>query len=145
MCGLKAALANDIKSVTVGINLDKLMRPTEVMLLSISDEPIRRKTMFERLFRKDKKAEPLSEIYARKYKDGQVVEVDKKLFSELDSLCCDYVRRANSANIMHLKFIHLLYPFVCKKYIIILIAHSNAYIIRNISSFSPTAPKKRRY
>lgn len=94
---LKAVLANDIKSVTIGINMDKLMRPTEVMLLSVSDEPIRKKTMFERLFRKDKKAEPLSEIYARKYKDGQVVEVDKKLFSELDSLCCDYVRRANSA------------------------------------------------
>lgn len=77
---LKSSLANDIKSVTIGINMDKLMRPAEVMLLSVSDEPIRRKTMFERLFRNDKKAEPLSEIYIRKYKDGQVVEVDKKLF-----------------------------------------------------------------
>lgn len=94
---LKSSLANDIKSVTIGINMDKLMRPAEVMLLSVSDEPIRKKTMFERLFRKDKKAEPLSEIYIRKYKDGQVVEVDKKLFSELDSLSGDYVRRANSA------------------------------------------------
>lgn len=94
---LKATLASDVKSVTIGINFDKLMRPTEVMLLSVSDEPIRKKTMFERLFRKDKNTEPLSEIYTRKYKDGQVVEVDKKLFSELDSLCCDYVRRANSA------------------------------------------------
>ena len=94
---LKASLEKDIKSVTVGINLDKLMRPTEVMLLEVSHEPIRRKTMFERLLKKDKNAEPLSEIYTRKYKDGQVVEVEKKLFSELDGLCGDYVRRANSA------------------------------------------------
>lgn len=94
---LKATLAKEIKSVTVGINMDKLMRPTEVMLLEVSHEPIRRKTMFERLLKKDKNAEPLSEIYARKYKDGQVAEVEKKLFSELDGLCGDYVRRANSA------------------------------------------------
>lgn len=94
---LKSVLDNDIKSVTIGINLDKLMRPSEVMLLSVDKEPIRRKTMFERLLRKDKKSEPLSEIYVRKYKDGQVAEVDKKLFSELDKLSCDYVRRANSA------------------------------------------------
>lgn len=94
---LKDVLNNGIKSVTIGINLDKLMRPSEVVLLSVDKEPIRRKTMFERLLKKDKKAEPLSEIYARKHKDGQVVEVDKKLFSELDKLSCDYVRRANSA------------------------------------------------
>lgn len=94
---LKSALANDIKSVTFGVNLDKLMRPTEVMLLSVDKQPLRKQTMFERLFRKDSKAEPLTEIYERKYKDGQVNEIDKKLFLELDALGSEYVRRANAA------------------------------------------------
>lgn len=94
---LKTALDNDVKSVTIGINFDNLMRPTEVMLLSVDDEPIHKQTLFERLFRKDKKAEPLTDIYMRKYKDGQVAEVDKKLFEELDALGSDYVRRANAA------------------------------------------------
>ncbi len=94
---LKSALSNDIKSVTFGVNLDNLMRPTEIMLLSVDKEPIRKQTLFERLFKKDKNAEPLSDIYVRKYKDGQVAEIDKKLFEELDALGSDYVRRANAA------------------------------------------------
>lgn len=94
---LKTVLENDIQSVTIGINLDNLMRPTEVMLLSVDKEPIRKATLFERLFRKDKKSEPLSEVYVRKYKDGQVAEIDKKLFQELDALGRDYIRRANTA------------------------------------------------
>lgn len=94
---LKSTLKSDIKSVTFGLNFDNLMRPTEVMLLSVDKEPIHKQTLFERLFRKDKNAEPLSDIYVRKYRDGQVAEVDKKLFEELDALGGDYVRRANAA------------------------------------------------
>lgn len=94
---LKASLNSGIKSVTFGVNFDNLLRPSEIMLLSVDKQPIRQKTVFERLAKKGSSTEPLSEIYARKSKDGTVDAVNEKLFSELDKLGGDYVKRFNTA------------------------------------------------
>lgn len=94
---LKASLSSGIKSVTFGVNFDGLLRPTEIMLLSVDKEPIKKKTAFEKLLKKGSSPEPLSEIYARKCKDGTVDEVNKKLFSELDKLGGNYIKRFNTA------------------------------------------------
>lgn len=94
---LKTKLAEGIKSVTFSVNFDEVMRPTEIMLLSADKEPVRKKTRFERLFAHDKAAEPISKIYTRKAKEGQISEINGALFSELDALCGGYMKRVNTA------------------------------------------------
>ena len=94
---LKTKLAEGIKSVTFTINFDEVMRPTEIMLLSADKEPVRKKTRFERLLSHDRSAEPISNIYKRKTKEGQISELNAALFSELDALCGGYMKRVNTA------------------------------------------------
>ncbi len=93
---LKKALAVGIKSVTFTINFDDMMRPTEAMIISADKEPVRKKTRFERLFSADKSAEPISQIYTRKAKEGQITEINGALFTELDALCGGCIKRMNT-------------------------------------------------
>lgn len=92
---LKLALESGVQSVTFGVNLDGLMRPSEVMLLSVSHEQIRRRGIFERLTQRGKNAEPISTVYSRKFKSGDTVAVDQTLFSELDKLGGGFLRQFN--------------------------------------------------
>ena len=94
---LKKALGKGIKSVTFAMNFDDIMRPTEVMIVSADNEPVRKKSRFERLFSTDGSAEPISEIYTRKAKDGQLTEINSALFTELDALCGGCMKRMNTA------------------------------------------------
>ncbi|MGN0619478.1 MAG: hypothetical protein ACI4J7_10720, partial [Ruminiclostridium sp.] len=94
---LKKAMNDGVKSVTFGINLDNLMRPLEIMLLSVDYEPICKKSLFDKLLNKKTNAEPLTEIYSRKCKDGQFDAINEKLFIELDKLGGDYLKHINSA------------------------------------------------
>ena len=92
---LKIALESGVQSVTFGVNLDNLMRPSEIMLLSASHESIKRHSIFERLMQKGQTAEPISTIYSRKCKSGEMVSVDQLLFSELDRLGDGFMRQFN--------------------------------------------------
>ncbi len=94
---LKKALAEGIKSVTFSINFDDVMRPTEVMIVSADKEPVRKKSRFERLFFSDSSAEPISRIYTRKAKEGQMSEINGALFTELDALCGGCMKRLNTS------------------------------------------------
>lgn len=94
---LKTKLSEGIKSVTFSINFDEVMRPTEIMLISADKDPVRKKTRFERLLSRSSSAEPISEIYSRKAKDGQISEVNGALFAELDALSGGYMKRVNTA------------------------------------------------
>lgn len=94
---LKTKLAEGIRSVTFSVNFDEVMRPTEIMLISADKEPVRKKSRFERLFSHDSSAEPISQIYSRKAKEGQISEINGTLFSELDALCGGYMKRVNTA------------------------------------------------
>ncbi len=94
---LKKSLADGIRSVTFAINFDEVMRPTEIMLLSADREQVRRRSRFERLLSRADTAEPISKIYSRKAKEGQISEIDGALFAELDALCGGYMKRVNAA------------------------------------------------
>ena len=94
---LKDTFKNGIRSVTFGINFDEHMRPMKVALLSASSEYFREKTLFERIFSKNEVTEPLSEIYSRKSKDGELDASNKALFNELDNLTGEYVRHFNAS------------------------------------------------
>ncbi|MGN0649367.1 MAG: hypothetical protein ACI4KM_02940 [Oscillospiraceae bacterium] len=94
---LKTAISEGIKSVTFSVNFDSVMRPTEIMLISADKEPVRKKSRFERLIFHDKSIEPISTIYTRKAKEGQITEINSALFTELDALCGGYMKRLNTA------------------------------------------------
>lgn len=94
---LKETFINGIRSVTVGINFDDHMRPMKIALLSASNEYFREKTMFERIFSKNEITEPISEIYSRLSKDGELEAANKVLFKEIDVLTGDYVKHFNTA------------------------------------------------
>ncbi len=94
---LKKAIGSEIRSVVFGVNLDNLMRPTQIMLLSISQDELRKKTLFDRLLGSARQAEPISEIYSRKCTDGTIDRVNEVFFSELDKLSSGYMKRFNSA------------------------------------------------
>lgn len=92
---LKSALESGVKSVTFGVNLDSLMRPSEVMLLSVSREQIKRHGIFERLTQRGHTAEPISTVYSRMAKNGETAAVDQLLFDELDKLGNGFLRQFN--------------------------------------------------
>ena len=94
---LKSGLINGIRSVTFSINFDEVMRPTEIMLLAADKEPVRKKTKFERLLNRGDSAEPISQVYSRKAKEGTITEINGALFAELDALCGGYMKRVNTA------------------------------------------------
>ncbi|MCH5324352.1 MAG: hypothetical protein J1E39_03985 [Eubacterium sp.] len=94
---LKRVMGNGIKSATFGINFDELMRPSEVALLSVGTEQFREKGLFERLFSKENVVEPVSNIYARKTKDGALSDINQRLFAEIDALSGDYLRHFNTS------------------------------------------------
>lgn len=94
---LQSVLDEGIQSVTFGVNLDRYMRPAEVALLSVSKEPFRERSMFEKLFSKQQVTEPVSAIYCRKSKEGAVVEINRRLFEELDKLGGGYTKHFNAA------------------------------------------------
>lgn len=94
---LKETFTNGVRSVTFGINFDDHMRPMKIALLSASNEYFREKTLFEKIFSKDEVTEPLSEIYSRKCKDGELDATNKVLFSEIDALTGEYVRHFNAS------------------------------------------------
>lgn len=94
---LKEVLENGIKSVTFAVNLDELMRPSEVALISVSREPFRKKKLFEKLFSKGETTEPLSNVYSRKSKEGAIVAINERLFAELDELGGEYTKHFNTA------------------------------------------------
>lgn len=94
---LKETFTNGIRSVTLGINFDDHMRPVNIALLSASREYFREKTLFEKIFSRNEAVEPISEIYSRLSKDGELDAANKVLFKEIDSLTGDYVRHFNTA------------------------------------------------
>lgn len=94
---LKNTFKNGVRSVTFGINFDEHMRPMKIALLSASNEYFREKTLFEKIFSKNEVTEPLSEIYSRKSKDGELDASNKVLFNEIDALTGEYVRHFNAS------------------------------------------------
>lgn len=94
---LKAKLSEGIKSVTFAVNFDEVMRPTEIMLLAADRDPVRKRTMFERILTRASSAEPISKIYTRKSKEGSIFELNEALFTELDALSGGYMKRVNTA------------------------------------------------
>lgn len=94
---LKETFTKGVRSVTLGINFDEHLRPMKIALLSASNEYFREKTLFERIFSRNEVTEPISEIYSRKSKDGELDASNKVLFNEIDALTGEYVRHFNAS------------------------------------------------
>lgn len=93
---IRTVFSEGVRSVTFGVNLDQSMRPVDVALLSVSKEPFGEKRLFEKMFSKEVRAEPISSIYKRKSKDGELIEVNKAFFTEMDALGGGYTKHFNT-------------------------------------------------
>lgn len=94
---LRKTLATGFRSVTFGVNLDELMRPEEIALISVSREPFREKKLFDKLLGVQNSVEPLTNVYARKSNDGAISALNERLFKELDALGGEYSKHLNTA------------------------------------------------
>ena len=90
-------LATGIKSVTVGINLDDMMRPFEAALIRVDDAHFREKKMFDRFLYKNIPENSVDSLYSSINKSGGVVESNKALFSELTKVSFDFMKHLNIA------------------------------------------------
>ena len=87
-------LAKGVKTVTVGINFDDMMRPVEAMLLSVSTDLIKKKgglTGYSSISRA--KAQGLSEEPTRSTtENGGTNDLEAPLFRELKEINSEYIR-----------------------------------------------------
>lgn len=94
---LRKTLATGFRSVTFGVNLDELMRPEEIALISVSHEPFKEKKLFDKLLGVQSSVEPLTDVYSRKSKDGAISAINERMFKELDALGGEYSKHFNTA------------------------------------------------
>ena len=94
---LRKTLATGFRSVTFGVNLDELMRPEEIALISVSREPFKERKLFDKLLGVQSSVEPLTNVYTRKSKDGAISSINERLFKELDALGGEYSKHFNTA------------------------------------------------
>ena len=91
-------LANGIKSITVGINLDVEMRPIQTVLLNANREHFRQKGLLESFRNKDVPENVTEKTLTSLYdKNGALDYTNKRIFDELNAIACDYRKHINTA------------------------------------------------
>ena len=92
-------LSKGVRSVTVGINFDDMMRPVEAMLLSVSNDLLKKKGRFDWLFKAagpdSKRA--ISPAHCLYNENGGVNEMEAALFRELKEVNSEYVQHIDTA------------------------------------------------
>ncbi|MDR0286097.1 MAG: hypothetical protein LBI03_00045 [Clostridiales bacterium] len=80
-----------VTSITVGINLDNELRPTEAVLLSIEPKPFKQRSLISSLFGRDKNDEKYYGLGAFHsiFKDGSASAFETAILKDLNSLVGD--------------------------------------------------------
>ncbi len=86
-------LAKGVKSVTVGINFDDMMRPVEAMLLSVSTDSIKKKGRFDWIFKHlDGGADrAIGRTHSLYNENGGTNDHEAPLFRELKEINSEYI------------------------------------------------------
>lgn len=92
-------LAKGVKSVTVGINFDDMMRPVEAMLLSVSTDSIKKKGRFDWIFKHldggpDRAIGRTHSLYNE---NGGTNDLEAPLFRELKEINSEYISHLDRA------------------------------------------------
>ena len=91
-------LAKGVKSVTVGINFDDMMRPIEAMLLSVSTDAIKKKGRFDWLFsRVGDTGRAIGKTHSLYNENGGVNDLEAPLFRELKEINSEYISHLDTA------------------------------------------------
>ena len=93
-----AILAKGVKSVTVGINFDDMLRPTEAMLLSVSTDRIKKKGRFDWLFgRVGEGGRAIGKTHSLYNENGGTNDIEAPLFRELKDINAEYISHLDTA------------------------------------------------
>ncbi len=93
-----AILAKGVKSVTVGINFDDMLRPTEAMLLSVSTDRIKKKGRFDWLFgRVGDGGRAIGRTHSLYNENGGTNDIEAPLFRELKDINAEYISHLDTA------------------------------------------------
>lgn len=92
-------LAKGVKSVTVGINFDDMMRPVEAMLLSVSTDSIKKKGRFDWIFKHlDGGADrAIGRTHSLYNENGGTNDLEAPLFRELKEINSEYIAHLDRA------------------------------------------------
>lgn len=92
-------LAKGVKSVTVGINFDDMMRPVEAMLLSVSTDSIKKKSRFDWIFKHlDGGADrAIGRTHSLYNENGGTNDLEAPLFRELKEINSEYIAHLDRA------------------------------------------------
>lgn len=91
-------LAKGVKSVTVGINFDDMLRPVEAMLLSVSTDPIKKKGRFDWLFaRSGDSGRAIGKTHSLYNENGGQNDLEAPLFRELKEINAEYIGHLDTA------------------------------------------------
>ena len=92
-------LAKGVKSVTVGINFDDMMRPVEAMLISVSNESIKKKGRFDWIFKHldGDGARAIGKTHSLYNENGGTNDLEAPLFRELKEINSEYIAHLDRA------------------------------------------------
>lgn len=91
-------LAKGVKSVTVGINFDDMMRPVEAMLLSVSTDTIKKKSRFDWIFKHlDQGSRAIGKTHSLYNENGGTNDLEAPLFRELKEINSEYITHLDTA------------------------------------------------
>ena len=91
-------LGKGIRSVTVGINFDDMLMPTEAMLLTVSTEKIKKKGRFDWLLgRSGENGRPIGKTHSLYNDNGGTNDIEAPLFRELKEINAEYISHLDSA------------------------------------------------
>lgn len=92
-------LAKGVKSVTVGINFDDMMRPVEAMLLSVSTDLIKKKGRFDWIFKHidQSSSRAIGKTHSLYNENGGTNDLEAPLFRELKEINSEYIAHLDTA------------------------------------------------
>lgn len=92
-------LSKGVKSVTVGINFDDMMRPVEAMLLGVSTESIKKKGRFDWIFKHldQGSSRAIGKTHSLYNENGGTNDLEAPLFRELKEVNSEYITHLDTA------------------------------------------------
>lgn len=91
-------LAKGVKSVTVGINFDDMMRPAEAMLMSVSTDRLKKQGRFDWLFgRSGENGRAIGKTHSLYNENGGTNDLEAPLFRELKDINAEYISHLDTA------------------------------------------------
>lgn len=91
-------LAKGVKSVTVGINFDDMMRPVEAMLLTVSTDAIKKKGRFDWIFKHvGDTGRAIGKTHSLYNENGGTNDLEAPLFRELKEVNSEYISHLDTA------------------------------------------------